>query len=158
MKLHPSLDLPKRRGEWVELLFAAKAVSLGFTVVKPWGDTSRYDFALEKSGIFLRVQVKSTYNLTTDKTSYQCKLDIQGIPYHYHSGNVDFLAIYIIPEDVWYILPVQLTEHIRSAITLAPNIKGHKYEPSKEAWHLLDQFITDRQTQHFPIAQQQHSQ
>jgi hypothetical protein len=37
---------PKRKGEAVELAFMLKAVSLGFGVAKPWGDSERYDFIL----------------------------------------------------------------------------------------------------------------
>ena len=38
---------PKRRGEIAELAFMQKAVSLGFGVAKPWGDSERYDFILD---------------------------------------------------------------------------------------------------------------
>jgi len=145
--MHPSLSQPKRRGEWVELLFAAKAAALGFIVTKPWGESSRYDVALERSGHFLRVQIKSTYHKLRKESSYQCKLDVHGDQNHYHSGNVDFMAIYIIPKDVWYILPVHITEHLRTVITFTPHVKNHKYGAFKEAWHLLDRFITKRQMQ-----------
>src|SRR2546423_10400572 len=51
---------PKKRGEWVELQFMARAAHHGLTVSKPWGDTARYDFIVEHRGRFQRVQVKST--------------------------------------------------------------------------------------------------
>ena len=51
---------PKKRGEWVELQFVARAAHHGLTVSKPWGDTARYDFIVEHGGRFQRVQVKST--------------------------------------------------------------------------------------------------
>src|SRR5438552_12970322 len=51
---------PKRRGEWVELQFMARAAAHGLTVSKPWGDSARYDFIVEQRGRFRRVQVKST--------------------------------------------------------------------------------------------------
>ena len=38
---------PKRRGEIAELAFMQKAVSLGFGVAKPWGDSDRYDYILD---------------------------------------------------------------------------------------------------------------
>ena len=50
----------KQRGEWAEARFMASASEHGFNVSKPWGDTSRYDFAIELKGRFLRIQVKST--------------------------------------------------------------------------------------------------
>ena len=34
----------KRRGEMAEAAFVAKAVSLGFGVAKPWGDSDPFDF------------------------------------------------------------------------------------------------------------------
>jgi hypothetical protein len=37
----------KRRGELAELAFILKAVSLGFAVSKPYGDSERYDFILD---------------------------------------------------------------------------------------------------------------
>lgn len=37
----------KRRGELVEVAFLHKAVSLGFGVAKPYGDSESYDFILD---------------------------------------------------------------------------------------------------------------
>ena len=51
---------PKRRGELAELAFMQKAISLGFGVAKPWGDSDRYDFILDAGGRLSRVQVRST--------------------------------------------------------------------------------------------------
>jgi hypothetical protein len=49
----------KMRGEWAELRFMARAAEHGLRVTKPWGDSAKYDFAVERQGRFLRVQVKS---------------------------------------------------------------------------------------------------
>jgi PD-(D/E)XK endonuclease len=38
---------PKRRGGIAELAFMQKAVTLGFGVAKPWGDSDRYDYILD---------------------------------------------------------------------------------------------------------------
>jgi hypothetical protein len=55
---------PKLQGELIELAFLHKAVSLGFAVAKPYGDSERYDFIVDyRDSIdrkLLRVQVKST--------------------------------------------------------------------------------------------------
>jgi hypothetical protein len=51
----------KRRGEAAESVFLAKAVSMGFGVAKPWGDSERYDFILDSGRPLWRVQVKSAY-------------------------------------------------------------------------------------------------
>lgn len=50
----------KKRGEWAELRFMAKASEHGFNLTKPWGDSLPYDLAIDLDGRLIRVQVKST--------------------------------------------------------------------------------------------------
>ena len=52
-----SIRHPKLRGEWAELRFMTCAAEHGLCVSKPWGETARYDFAVEYEGRFVRVQV-----------------------------------------------------------------------------------------------------
>jgi hypothetical protein len=52
-------------------------------------------------------------------------------------NQIDFVAAYIIPLDLWYILPAPVTTRLHGHISLSPHRKGHKYEPYLEAWHLL---------------------
>ncbi len=124
---------PKHRGEWTELVFMSRVTERRFNVSKPWGDSSRYDCAVERHGHFLRVQVKSTiarqFNgyIVTIKSGYQ----------YYTRRQVDFFAVYVIPEDVWYILPAKIITILRSNFLLAPRRHPQKYEAYKEAWHLL---------------------
>src|SRR5882672_11299957 len=92
---------PKLRGEWAELRFMARAAEHGLRVSKPWGDTARYDFAVEHETQFLRVQVKST--ICKYKKGYF--LAVHGSKGSYAAGDFDFVAAYIIPLDVWFILP-----------------------------------------------------
>ena len=54
------IENPKKRGEWVELQFLARATAHGLTVSKPWGESNAYDCVVESHGKFHRVQVKST--------------------------------------------------------------------------------------------------
>ena len=57
-----------------------------------------------KDGRFIKIQVKSTTLVTNSKYS-------AGIAYGtkvkdcYSSDDVDYFAIYLIPEDVWYVIP-----------------------------------------------------
>src|SRR3989442_7655973 len=46
----PNVRSSKRRGEVVELPFLYKAVSIGFGVAKPYGDSECYDFIVDWSG------------------------------------------------------------------------------------------------------------
>jgi hypothetical protein len=86
----------KLRGEWVELLFMTRAAEHGLRVMKPWGDSSRYDFVVEAGNRFLRVQVKST-NFRKSKF-YVCSMVRFGQKC-YTSDDIDFFVIYVIPVD-----------------------------------------------------------
>ena len=121
----------KLRGEWTELLFMTRAVEHGLRVIRPWGDSSRYDFVVETGGRFLRVQVKSTS--CQRSKHYVCAIDGRGRN-PYTAADVDFFAIYVIPADCWYIIPIQQSS---SAIGLVPHDSLSKNACYKEAWHLL---------------------
>ena len=126
---------PKAQGELAELRFLLKAVSLGLAVSKPYGDNLHYDFVVEAGGVLRRVQVKSSrvrerrcYHLGTSRSS-KSKLA-------YTAADVDLLAAYIVPLDLWYLLPVSAVASLRT-IRLCPGCPGHRFEPYREAWHLL---------------------
>jgi hypothetical protein len=122
----------KLRGEWAEMCFMTRAAERGLQVNKPWGDTARFDFVIGHSGHFVRVQVKST--MFKDCGSYCCTVCSGNRPY---LGDVfDYLAAYVIPEDVWYIIPAELIKG-KICITLNLNSEKSKYAAYKEAWHLL---------------------
>jgi len=137
---------PKRRGEWVELQFMARAAAHGLTVSKPWGDSARYDFAVEHAGHFSRVQVKSTSYFSTTRrgrsSAYLCNIvSRSGSPYDhsrtYDARQIDFFALFIVPEEIWYIIPVADLRDAHWALQLNPYDRRNKYFPYLEAWHLL---------------------
>jgi hypothetical protein len=127
----------KRRGEWAELQFMAKAAKLGLQVSKPWSELSRYDMVIQTGSRFVSIQVKSTINRSPEG-GYICGVrpNTRGKPYQL--GEFDFLAAYIISEDVWYIIPASLLVSNKvTRIRLDPSSPSGKYEPYKEAWDLL---------------------
>lgn len=127
----------KRRGEWAELQFMAKAAKLGLQVSKPWGELSRYDMVIGTAGHFVSVQVKSTINRSPEG-GYICGVRPNPTGRPYDRGEFDFLAAYVISEDVWYIIPAKLIiRRETGAIRLYPSKPASKYAPYKEAWHLL---------------------
>jgi hypothetical protein len=125
----------KRRGEWVELQFMARAAHHGLTVSKPWGDSARYDFIVEHRGRFLRVQVKSTCAWL--KNGFVCHCTTSSARVMYSTKEIDFFAAYVIPEEVWYIIPFAEIAANKTAICLKPQRRDNKYFPYLEAWHLL---------------------
>ena len=48
----------KSKGKIAELNVSAKFIELGWTILHPLSEATRYDLAAEKNGKFLRVQVK----------------------------------------------------------------------------------------------------
>lgn len=125
----------KKRGEWAELKFMARAAELGLTVSKPWGESARYDVAVEQNGRFLRVQVKSTeYKIGN---SYICNVRPDSHLRPYTIEQIDFLAALVIPENVWYIIPARVATRLKGNIWLSPRKPRHRHARYMEAWHLL---------------------
>ena len=91
----------KRRGEWAEMVFAGRALREGLSLARPWGESYGYDFVVDQGGRMLRVQVKST--IYHEGEGYVCTLSDSKGPYK--KNSFDFVAAYVIPEDVWFILP-----------------------------------------------------
>lgn len=126
----------KRRGEWAELRFMADAAQRGLRVSKPWGDSEHYDVGVEHNGQYQRVQIKSVLHRVGP--AYRCSIRTSSLAHPYKLSEVDFFAVYLIPEGIWYILPahVVLVGDNRT-LSLTPSRPGRRYESYKEAWHLL---------------------
>jgi hypothetical protein len=122
------------RGEWVELRFMACAAQYDIRAIRPSGDCCRYDFIVEIGGQFRRVQVKSTSYRR--KNHYQCSLS--GAKRRaYTKDEVDFFALFVIPADTWYIIPIEALCDKAHNISLSPHNSLSKYAEYREAWHLL---------------------
>jgi hypothetical protein len=131
-KRNKIIEDKKLRGEWAESVFMERATQHGLPVSKPWGEMCPYDFVIGKTGRFVSVQVKST--TAQFENGFVCT--VRGGHKAYPPGSFDFLAAYAVPDDAWYIIPLELIRGKRS-ITLFPKSKTAKYEPYREAWHLL---------------------
>jgi hypothetical protein len=129
----------KVRGEWAELKFMLRAMELGLHLSKPWGEVVQYDFIVENDGRFVRVQVKST--MFQDRGGYSCT--VRGSAGPYEGDPFEYLAAYVLQEDVWYIIPAELVVG-QGSIALYPKLKRAKYEAYREAWHLLRGSRVDR--------------
>jgi hypothetical protein len=123
----------KERGEWAELRFMARAAEHGLIVTKPWGESSHYDFVVDNRGRLLRVQVKST--ICKKNNSYP--LNLHGAQAPYREGDFDFVAAYVIPLDLWYIIPAEAALTGRDKLYVTPGSPKTRYERYREAWHLL---------------------
>jgi hypothetical protein len=115
------------------MCFALRAIEEGLRPARPWGEPSGYDSLVHhKSTRIFRVQVKSTI-----RKQYRCyPCTIRTCHHVYKKDSFDFVAAYVIPEDVWYILPEKVVRGM-STVGLCPAMPGSKYDAYKEAWHLL---------------------
>jgi hypothetical protein len=134
---------PKLQGELIELAFLHKAVSLGFAVAKPYGDSERYDFIVDyRDSIdrkLLRVQVKSTALLHQGCYRIWCAHSrTRRYRSAYSIRQIDFLVAYIIPENAWYVFPVAVIG-VRTCIKLFTQHRKtrSRFEEFREAWHLM---------------------
>jgi hypothetical protein len=126
----------KRRGEAAEAAFLARATALNFSVLVPWGDSNRYDSAVDYGLGLLRIQVKSAtryaegrYRVPTIGSNGEI----------YTIADIDFFVGYVFPENIWYIFPVEAIGR-RKNIRFYPHtrrpyqVMSEKY---REAWCLL---------------------
>ena len=135
-----SVPTNAKRGELGEVAFLHKATSLGFDLSLPYGYIHRYDFLLDNGTNIWRVQVK-TGALMVDGLY---RVGVHRRTHHrlqaYTASEIDFVAVYILPEDTWYILPVREVVE-RTLLLFRP--KGYRYRDIyahyREAWHLLRQ-------------------
>jgi hypothetical protein len=125
----------KRLGEAVEAAFLAKATMLGFYVLKPWGDSRPYDFAVESGRRLWKVQVKCA----TSYRGTRCDAKAAGSSGTlYTLDDLDFLAAYVIKKNLWYVVPAdafipRATVHFN----YGPHSQG-MFEHYREAWCLLE--------------------
>jgi len=111
-----------------------EGVDDGFNLALPWGDSERYDFLLDSGhGHFWRVQVKSTQRYAESR--YRVKA--AGWKATYTRDEIDFLVAWIIPENLWYVVPIHAFAS-RKNLRFYPH-GGRKalYEKYREAWCLM---------------------
>jgi len=78
------------------------------------------------------VQVKSTFS--NRKGKYRC--GVHGSRGAYVADAFDFIAAYLVPENLWYIIPAEKIEG-KEGIMISPKLETAKYRDYREAWKLL---------------------
>ncbi|HWY58232.1 MAG TPA: group I intron-associated PD-(D/E)XK endonuclease [Terriglobales bacterium] len=98
----------------------------------------RYDFIVESGKNLWRVQVKTSSFMK--RGLYRLCIYNSGnrAGHAYTVAEIDFVAVLIVPQDTWYILPVREVLE-RQMLFFRP--KGYPrpdpYACYREAWHLL---------------------
>jgi hypothetical protein len=127
-------------GDLGEVAFLHKATALGFMVAQPYGMGHPFDFIVQGGRGLCRVQVKATVHMRFGLYRVNIFRNLGAGRRAYREYEVDFVAVYIIPEDTWYILPVREVAD-RRVLMFRP--KGYPrpdpYAQYREAWHLLNE-------------------
>ena len=119
----------------------ARAFELGFHLAKPVGNYESYDVAINLGRRFVRVQIKATWTAGRVGDIYYREgyytIDLRRRSRKpYGRRDFDYLAVYIVPEDAWYIIPAAVTTRI-TGIRICPGNPRCKYEKYREAWELI---------------------
>jgi hypothetical protein len=129
----------KRRGSQYEAAFIAQALKRGLDISESYGDYMPYDVVVHNTdGRFIRVQVKGTNSRIDKRPGYKiCAAGGNVNKVALSPEQVDVLAAYVEPEDMWYLIPVvKLKGNI--SVYLNPNTKVNgRYEVWKEAWNVF---------------------
>ena len=129
-----------KEGEQGELAFLSKATSLGFALSLPYGHMQRYDFIVDNGTNVWRVQVKTTEHMLNGLYLVGVHHRANHRVHAYTASEIDFVAVYILPEQTWYILPVrEVTEHRSLLFRPQGYARRDPYAHYREAWHLLRQ-------------------
>lgn len=117
--------MKQKQGNAAEIKFLLLNLEMGYTVSRPFGEQSRYDLIVDTGITLERVQVKSTSrkDLTNGMDCYNCQVYTQGyvkrkyvksnsnskkyILKKYTKKEIDFIAIYVVPEGAWYKIPIE---------------------------------------------------
>ena len=129
----------KRRGSQYEAAFVTQALKRGLDILEPVGDYMIYDLMVSNSaGRIQRVQVKGTSSRIKNKPGYKviaASGNLKKVPLN--PDEVDVMAAYVEPCDVWYLIPVRKLDGGIS-VYLNPATKVNaKYEVWKEAWNVF---------------------
>jgi hypothetical protein len=119
----------KQLGERAQAHVIAKFLEIGYTVLLPYGDSSRYDLVIEDAeGRFWRVQVKSAWveregYMVFATTSLRSRSTNRRIIYSRagYQGQVDYFAVYSHELRKTYLLPVNDVSQTRTHLRLVPS-------------------------------------
>ena len=125
-------------GDISEARFISDALSKGFIISKPFGNSDKYDFILDSGKILYKVQVKTANFYDDKKRRYVCSAVSGrfGKSKLYSDKEVDIVAIWVPSTIYWYIIPTKNIDV--KTLSVYPHYESKaKYEKFKNAWELL---------------------
>ena len=109
----------KTKGSIAELATALQLTKEGFTISFPFGENQRYDLVAERSGKFLRIQVK--YSTPKNGTlRVNCQSSNNWSVRSYTSEDIDLIAVYDgLKGDIYFVESSKLKKN-RILLRLQP--------------------------------------
>jgi PD-(D/E)XK endonuclease len=131
-----------RVGEIGELAFALHASQRDWIVSRPISERQHYDYIVDNGRDRSRIQVKTT-EILTDRNNYRVSLGHGGrSKVAYTKAEIDFFAMYILPEDTWYILPVEeAAGRMNLVIPRFAKVRGTVFEKYLENWAPMERDV-----------------
>ncbi len=127
----------KQLGELAQAHVIAKFLEIGYNVLAPYGDSSRYDLVIEDTeGRFWRVQVKTAWveggnegYIKFATTSLRSRSTNGRVTYSRASyqGQVDYFAVYSHELRKVYLLPANEVSQTRMHLRLAPSKNNQQH-------------------------------
>lgn len=115
-----------------ECYFDYVALTQGFVVCEPRGDSAPFDRITEFGGKLNRIQIKMrSHACKTQKNSFVVTVS-KADGSAYTPEEIDFIAIYLKPLDSWYFIPVK---EAKKRIRI--NGKKDKFDKYKNNWEVL---------------------
>lgn len=122
----------KKSGETAECYFDYLAMTEGFVVSEPRGDSAPYDRIIEHDGKLTKVQIKmrSSQNSVKQKNYIVSIQKADGSAYT--PKEVDVVAILLKNENTWYFVPIKKTSK-----KMRVNPRKDKLDAYKNNWTIF---------------------
>lgn len=124
-------------GDVGEIAFSLRASINGFTVLQPYSQHTSYDLAIDNGSNIIRIQVKTTTKKCSRNNNgyrFSCSYGSEEKK-KYNKDDVDFIAAYIVPLEIFYIVPIEIINS--KNFKVYPDKLCHKYSKYKENWDIL---------------------
>jgi hypothetical protein len=132
-ELAMKIKQPKRRCEWVELRFMAAAAEHDLHATKP-GETPRNTTSYSNTMAASSASRSSQRNSKIAAPIHALSTAAANVPIP--DAAFDFLAVYVVPEDAWYIIPAHAFRG-QASVCLRPSQARSKYGKYLAAWDLM---------------------
>jgi len=126
------------QGSYAELTFATLCLKHNIEIASPVVDVHGYDFIINVNEQWLKIQVKSTSKPDIrypNKPSYKIHVRKGATSMAYKENDFHFCAVYIIPLDLFYIIPI--CELNKTTIRINPDSNKCKFYKYKDNFKLL---------------------